>query len=593
MPLQDIPIKPGIYTISTPRGAEGRWKSGNHVRFWKGIVQKLGGWVVFASDTLFRGKARGVADWQSLALQKLIALGTHLKLYTWTGGQFIDITPLRTSGTLGTNPVTTTIHSALVSIAHTAHALAVGDYVHFSGATAVGGITVSGEYAVTSVTNADVYVITHSVAASSSATGGGMAVTYDYEIHVGNEDSIVGLGYGAGLYGVGTYGTPRTSSTLLAMARTWSLDNWGEDLIANPRGGAIYVWDTSVGLSGNRATLISGAPASAKAIFVSPENRHLVVLGAHDGSNDDPMLIRWSSTEDYTDFTPTALNTAGDKRLDRGNEIYCRVKLDTETLIFTDAAIYTMVFEGPPYVFSFDHKGSNGGIASPNAATEWNGIVYWMADKNFYLYDGQIRTLDCEVLNHVFDSINWLQRAKIWAGVNRKYGEVWWLYCSASSIECDVYVVYNTVERHWSVGTLARTLFVGDSDTFDQPFAAGTNGKLYSHENGVDDDTTPLDWSLESGDLDIGDGEYLMRIKKYVPDFLRIAGAVSLVLKGKKYPQSTRTLLSAAQTIRSDTEYVNPKLKARQIAIALSASGAANDFAMGRQRMQLVPHGKQ
>lgn len=591
MPLRDLNILPGLYTINTDRGAVGRWKDGNHVRFWHGLPQKIGGWTISVGSNTFSGKARAAIDWQSLAVEKIIGLGTNLKLYAWIGATFSDITPLRDSGTLGADPFAMVNTSTTVTVSDVAHGNLAGDYVHYSGATAAGGITIDGEYTVVTVPNADSYTITHSAAATSTVSGGGAAVAYKYEIHVGAADSVVGLGYGAGTYGSSTYGTPRLVSNFLSMARIWSLDNWGEDLIACPRGGGIYAWDTSVGI-GSRSAVISGAPTTAKAILVSSENRHLIALGAHDGSADDPLLIRWCDSEDYTAWTASVTNTAGDKRLDSGNEIYCGIKTTKETLIFTDAALYTMSFDGPPYTFGFNYIGQTGGLASPNAAKELDGRVPWMGNGNFYIYDGSIKVLPCDVLNHVFDDINWVQRAKIFAGANRKYGEVWWLYCTATATECDVYVIYNMIENHWSYGTLSRTLIIGDSDTFENPYAAGTDGNFYDHESGADDNISALVSTLESGDVDIGEGEYLMQVRKVVPDFVSLTGSVSLTLNGKKYPGSSETLASTAQTITSTTKFVNPRLRARQVSVSLSTSAIGDDWRMGTLRLDIKPHGK-
>ena len=591
MALKDILIAPGIYTINTARGAINRWKSGNKVRFWQGLPQKIGGWAKSGSTT-FLGKARGVVDWQSLAVQKIIGLGTHLKLYVKIGSTYSDITPLRESGTLGTDPFAMTNTSTTVTVTDTSHGNLVGDYVHFAGASAAAGITVDGEYTVVTVPNDNSYTITHSSAATSTTSGGGAAVTYQYEIHIGAVDSIAGTGWGAGGWGESTWGTARSVSDFLALARIWSLDTWGEDLIACPRNGGIYRWDTSTGV-GTRAAVISGAPTTARAVFVSTENRHLVALGAHDGSADDPLLIRWCSSEDYTTWTATATNTAGDKRLDSGNEIYCGVKTAKEHLIYTDAALYIMSFDGPPYTFGFSYVGPNGGLAGPNAAKEMDGKVYWMGKGNFYVYDGTIRVLPCEVLNHVFDDINTVQYAKVFSGSNREFSEIWWLYCTAAATECDVYVIYNTVENHWSVGTLARTVFVGDSDTFSTPYAAGTDGYIYDHEFGVDDDANgAMSVSLASGDIDIGDGEYMMQVTRAVPDFVTLTGSVSMTLNGKEYPGSSETVSSEAQTITSTTKYVNPRVRARQISISLSSSAVSDNWRMGTIRLNLVAHGK-
>lgn len=592
MTLKSLPIAPGLYTINTARGAEGRWKDGNHVRFLQGLPQKIGGWTKVISSNSFSGKARGVVDWQTLSIQKIIGLGTHLKLYAWIGGVFSDITPIRESGTLGVDPFAVTDTSTTVVVTDAGHGLSVGDYAHFSGATAGGGITINGEYAVVTVPTNGSYTITHSAAATSTdATTGGAAVAYSYEIPIGNGDSVPGLGWGVGAWGASTWGTARAVSNILNMARMWSLQNWGEDLIACPRGGGIYVWDASTGV-GTRAVVVTNAPTTAKAILMSSENRHLIALGAHDGVNSDPLLIRWCDSEDYTAWTPSVTNTAGDKRLDIGNEIYCGVKTSKETVIFTDSALFSMTFDGPPYTFGFTYLGLNGGIAGPNAAHEIDGRVFWMGKGNFYVYDGTIKTLLCEVLNHVFDDINWTQRAKVFAGANRQYNEIWWLYCTEGSTECDVYVAYNTVENHWTYGTLARTLIVGDSDTFPTPYAAGTNGSLYDHESGVDDDAIALESSLASGDVDIGDGEYLMQVKKVVPDFVTLAGSVSLTLNGKKYPGSSETIASTAQTITSTTKFVNPRLKARQVSISLVTTAVGDDWRMGTLRLDIKPHGK-
>lgn len=592
MPVKDIHLKPGLYTIDTPRGAEGRWKDGDHVRWWQGLPQKIGGWIKVISSANFVGNARSVVDWHSLAFKKLIAFGTYVKLYVWEDGTLVDITPVRDSGTLANNPITTLIGTKIVTIRDVAHGTLVGDYVNFSGATAVGGLTVLGDYTVTTVVDVDNYTITHASTASSSATGGGAAVTYRYEINIGTASSVSGRGFGAGPFGMGTFGTPRTLSNILIGARTWTLDNWGEDLIANPTNLGIYVWDTSVGFTSNPATLITQAPSSAKAIFVSSENRHLVALGAHDGVNDNPMLIRWCSSEDYTDWTPTLLNTAGDKQLDQGNELLCAVKTKGETLIYSNSTLYSMTFDGPPYVFGFQVRGANGGIAGANAAKEFGGFVYWMADRNFMIYNGYIRVLDCEVLNHVFDDINWAQKAKVFAGANRRFAEVWWLYPSANSDECNRYVVYNTKENHWTFGTLDRTVFVGDSNTFAEPYGMGIDGHLYTHEAGTDDDTAALPSRLESGDIDLGEGESFMHIKKYIPDFVTLEGSMEVGFIGRNYPQSNETVESGPHTFSDGTLFANPRIRARQVALTFNTFNVGDNWRMGKPRIELIPHGK-
>jgi len=369
--------------------------------------------------------------------------------------------------------------------------------------------------------------------------------------------------------------------------------------VACPRDGAIYVWDTSVGTS-TRAAVISGAPASAKLVMVSPENRHLIAFGAHNGSYLDPLLIRWSTSEDYTDFVPDNSDSAGQKRLDSGNEILTAIKGRKEMQVFTDADLWAMAFIGPPNTFSFDRIGQNGGIRGPNAAIEVHGVTYWMGEKDFFYYDGSIKVLPCDVHPTVFGKAadgysgsNLVQRNKTYAAFNRAFGEVWWLYCSEAETEVDRYVAFNVEEKTWTFGTLARTAFVGDSDIFLVPYATGTNGYIYDHETGDDDDTAAMTASLESGDVEIGEGGMLMIVTAIIPDFKRLTGNVSMRLQAKKYPHSSSYESDSGNlTVNSATKFVNPRVKGRQVTLSLSSSAVGDSWRMGTNRVGLKPYGK-
>jgi hypothetical protein len=590
MGLKDLNIAPGLSTVNTTRGSRARWINANWVRWWQGLPEKIGGYTRNGSNT-FLGKCRGAIDWISLTLAKYIALGTHLKLYIWDSGTFYDITPIRSTGTYGNDPFAVLISSTTVTVTHVAHGAQDGAYVTIAAATAGGGITISGEYQLTYV-DANTYTITHSTPATSTdTTTGGAAATFAYQINPGVAASIAGYGWGAGTYGASVWGTARPTSVVLAMARTWSLDTWGEDLIANPRGGGIYAWDTSVG-TGTRATVVTNAPSTAKAIMVSEENRILVAFGAHDGSADDPMLVRWSDSENYTVWTPDEDNVAGEKRLDGGTEIYCPVKTKSGTLVFTDASLWLMTFDGPPYTFGWDRKGLNGGIRSPNAAKSVKDITYWMAAKNFYRYNGAVQVLPCDVLNHVMENINSDQSALVYAGANKNFGEVWWLYPSASASECDRYVLYNTIEGTWSFGTLARTVIVGDSTVFSNAYATGADGYLYDHEYGVDGNGAAIDTYLESGGIEIGEGEMLMHIAKLVPDFARLTGTIAATLRAKKYPQSQSSRTKGPYSITSTTKFIKPRMRGRQVELSLEINEVGGDFRMGTLRVDVREHGK-
>ena len=592
LPLRDLQILPGLFDLKTARGVVGRWKTGNKIRFHNGMPQKIGGWRKSGSTT-FTGICRNLIDWLSLNLVQYIALATHLKLYVRSGLTYSDITPIRSSGTYANDPFAVVNLSTTVTVTHTSHGALLDDYVTIAGASAGGGITVDGEYQIQSIVDANTYTITHgSAATSTDATTGGAAATYAYQINVGKENSVYGLGWGVGPYGASTYGTARSVSSFLQGARTWSMDLWGEDLIACPRGGGVYVWDTSVG-TGTRAAVISGAPTTAKAILVSPENKHLVVLGAHDGSASDPLLIRWSSSEDYTSWTAASTNTAGNKRLNTGNEILCGIKARKEILVFTDSNLWAMTWLGTTSpVFGFEDLGEHGGLRGPNAAIEINGRTYWMGEKDFFTFDGGMRRIACDVWHTIFDDINHVQKAKVHAAYVRRFGEIWWFYCSASSSEIDRYVSFNPEKGWWSYGTMARTAYIGDSDLIQTPYAAGTDGYLYDHESGTDDDTSGMTVTLDSGDIDIGDGDAMMFVNALVPDFRILTGSITLTLKGKRYPHQSAYSSSTAVTMTSATELVNPRLKARQISLSFSSSVAGDHWEMGTFRIGTKPYGR-
>ena len=589
--LKSLRIAPGMFTNTTDREAVGRWVDGNKVRFVHGLPEKLGGWAKAGANT-FNGKARALVDWQTLARVKWIGVGTHTKLYVYSvAGTYSDITPIASSGTLGADPIDTTNLSTSVNISHTAHGRAVGDAVIFSGATATGGITISGEYTVTTVVDADNYTITHSAAATSTATGGGAGVGYTYLLAIGADSSIFGYGYGADTFGSSTYGDARTVSSILTFLRTWSLDIWGDDLIANPRAGAIYLWDESVGV-GTRAAAIAGTPTTGYGIFVSEEDKRLVVLGAHNGSASDPMLLRWSDDEDYATFTASPSVAAGQKRFTIGNELLCRMKVAGGSLIHSDAYAWLMRSIGPPFYYAFDPIGDNGGLMGPNAGIDVDGKAFWMGEHNFYFYDGAISILPCEVWPTVFENINRVQKFKVFAGFNKIQREVWWLYPSESTEECDRYVLYNIDERTWSFGTIARTAYLGDSKLFSAPFAAGTNGYLYDHEFGTDDDGAGMDVSLESGGIEIGEGDSLMHIGKAIPDFKTLNGFVDVTLTGKEYPQSSDSVTSGPFAVASTTEYINPRMRARQVSVLLESDAVGDHWRFARIRLELRPHGR-
>jgi hypothetical protein len=431
--LIDLPIGPGVYTEQTERGAVGQWKAADKVRFRKGLAEKIGGWVRLQPQ--FFGIARRLKDWTSLDARTWTAIGTDKKLYLWQDETLYDITPLRDSGVL-TAPFDTTLGSSIVNVNHINHGVQVGDFVRFSGAIAGGGITVDGEYTVASVVDQDNYTIVDDETATSTANNTGGTPSYEYDISTGTESVISATGWNAGGYGTDRsgYNTPLVSgfNALLVPIRTWTLDNWGEDLLACPRGGKIYWWDRTEGATSRAVALGGDAPQTNEGVIISQRDRHVIALGAYDFFNDrtDPLLIRWSSTEDLNDWIPTSTNTAGDLRLYSGSKIVAGVRSRLELVIFTDVSVHTLPFVGGFDVFGLNIVGENVSILGPNCAVSVDSRVFFMAEADFYMYDGIVRVLPCDVRNFVYQNLNVQQKDKIYGGLNREFNEVWWFYPS-------------------------------------------------------------------------------------------------------------------------------------------------------------------
>lgn len=586
MSLQPVRLQPGIYKEDSEleAGSFARWTDGNRVRFWKGKPQPIGGWQKTGVNQ-FDGIARGMRPFTSLDDITYLAVGTHTRLYIWYGGTYYNITPLDFDDDL-TDPFSTTDTETTIDVAHTGHGRKVGDTVMYSGASAVGGVTIDGAYTVTAVTDADNYQIEHTSAATSTAGPGGGTVATTYELTIGAEDALFGFGYGAGTWGAGSWSTPRTGSILTNYPRTWSMDGWGEDLIVNPFRGGIYAWDTSGG-TGARAAVITNAPTTCRAIMTSNEARHLIAFGAHDGSADDALNIRWCDSEDYTDWTATSTNTAGSKRLQGGSEIRLPLRARGEIAILTDYGLHTMRFIGGNTRFAFDDKGSDVGVISTKAGVAYRGVPYWMGAEHFYGYNGLIEEVPCDVHKYVFEDINLDQASKVFAGINNKFSEVTWWYPSADSDEIDRYVSYNVRERHWSIGELDRTSWIDDQQ-FSTPLAPGPDGYLYAHETGRNAEAAGIGAHIESGFGQMGNGDNLMLLRRLVPDFDDIEGTIDLYVAGRRLPKGTETE-KGPFTVTPTTEQLFPRLSGRQHQLRIEATDADSYFRLGGIRADLRP----
>ena len=621
MPLQKLVFRPGINREGTAYDNEGGWFDCNLVRFRKGRPEKFGGWEKLSAET-YLGTARALHGWISLAGTKYLGIGTHLKYYIESGTVFNDITPIRSTTSAGDVTFSATNGDATITVTDTGHGAVKNDFVTFSGASSLGGnitaAVLNQEYQIATIVNDNSFTIEakdtsgSTVTANSSDSGnGGSSVVGTYQINVGLDVYIPGTGWGIDGWGAGSFGS---SSSLDSnnQLRIWTHDNFGEDLIINARAGGIYKWTENNGVSTRAVELssISGAnlvPTKGLQVMTSEKDRHLIVLGADPilGSSRtgvvDPMLIAFSDQENDLDFEPLTTNTAGSLRLSSGSAIIGGVKSRQEMLIWTDTALYSMQFIGPPFTFGINLINEGVGLVGPKAAVTAPQGVYWMSYNNFYVYNGSVQHLPCSVHNYVFNDINLTQSFKIHAFTIADKNEVGWFYCSQSSTEIDRYVIYNYAENLWFYGQLVRTAWL-DAGIENYPRAVG-NSYLFRQEIGFNDDGSPMTGVfIESSDMDIGDGEQFSFIKRIIPDYKFIQddnnGNVNIVLKTRNFPGDSLTTNSTS-AVTSSTQQVFVRSRSRQMALRFeSDDDATNDgnlsigWRLGATRVDIKPDGK-
>ncbi len=551
-------------------------------------------------QTCFLGFARALHDWVDLDGERWLAIGTDVKLYLVNQGTLFDITPLRQTGIL-TDPFDTVLGDQTVTVNDVAHGGAVGNFVRFSGASIVGGLDLNDEFQIGAVIDANSYTIEAAFPATATASGGG-TVLFEYDIDVGAAGNVTVQGWGTGPYGAGLYGFGSTVTGIAVALRIWSLDNFGEDLLAAPSAGALFHWDLSLGTT-SRAVLVEEAPATIQWMLVSPEARHVIAFGAGTGNavapgEPDKLLIRWSSSENFQDWVPTSINTAGDLRLDKGSAIVTAVESRGDIIIMTDESLHAMQFIGGGLVFSLRHLGQSVAIIGPNAGVDVNGIVFFMGEDDFLIYDGVLRVLDCDVRNEVFDDINGPQGFKVFASVNKLFTEVWWLYPDANSETNTRYVKFNYKDLVWDFGTIERTAFHDSSAFLLAPYAT-QGGKLFLHETGVDDSDEDgvlhaMNSFVESYDAEIEPGgQHIMHISSMIPDFKNLVGSIDLILTGRQYPQDpTDEVTKGPFTILPTTNRIDMRMRARQISYRIESNALGDDWRMGTWRANVRPHGR-
>jgi len=614
MPLKKLLLKSGVNRENTRYTSEGGWYECDKIRFRQGTPEKIGGWQRISATT-FQGVCRSLWNWVTLGSQNLIAVGTNLKYYIENGGAYNDITPLRATVTL-TDPFETTSGSPIVVVTDAAGGFVDGDFVTYSGASAVGGLTLNGEYQITLTTTANEYTIDAGSAASSSATGGG-TVTAAYQINIGTAFAIPLTGWGASSWGSGTWGVGSTSTESI---RLWSQSNFGEDLVFGPRNGPIYYWDATSGLTSRGVELstlggASNVPTSQKLIEISDINRFVFAFGANEfgAATVNPMLVRWSDQGSVVDWTPSVTSQAGFLTLSRGTEIIASKQARQEVLVWTDAALYSMQYVGAPVVWSAQLVGENISTASQNCVAYANGVAYWMGKDKFYKYDGRTQPLRCDLRKFIFNDFNDQQYDQVFAGTNESYHEVWWFYCSTDQTNIDRYVVYNYLEDIWYYGTMARTAWL-DSGLRGNPLAATYSYNLVNHEEGVDDNenatTAPIHAYVASAEFDLEDGHQFAFIWRILPD-IRFDGSTT------GSPSATMTLLPLANSgsgynsptsqggsnsraitrtavlpVEEYTGQIYTRVRGRQLAIKVESDGEGVTWQLGAPRIDMRPDGR-
>jgi len=614
--IQAIKLKPGINREGTRYTTEGGYYDGDKIRFRQGTPEKIGGWAQISTSN-FEGVCRSLHNWVTLGGQNLIGVGTHLKFYVENIGSYFDITPLRATNAL-TNPFATTSGSAVVTVTDSNSGYQNGDYVTFSNATAVGGLTLNGEFVVSLsvTTTAGTYTITAASNASSSATGGG-SVSAGYQINVGNPFAIPITGWGAGSWSQGPWNTGESSTTAI---RFWSQSNFGEDLVFGNDGGSIYYWDATGNVNTRAVELstrsgASDVPILQNLILVSDISRFVFCFGTNEiGSNSiDPTLVRWSDQEDAANWTPSAINQAGSLRLSRGTKIVAASQARQEVLVWTDSSLYSLQYVGAPAVWAATLVGENISISSQNAVSYANGVAYWMGKDKFYMYDGRTQPLKCDVRKYIFNDFNVAQYSQVFSGTNESFHEIWWFYCSAGETNIDKYVIYNYLDKIWYYGTLARTAWI-DSGLRDTPLAATYDLNLVDHETGIDDNqsssTAAITAFIVSSDFDIGDGDRFSLVNRVVPDVSFDGSTASnpaatltlnaLANSGSGYnsPASeggasnaavTRTAVSPVEVF---TGLINVRVRGRQLSMRFESSATGVTWQLGTPRLDIRPDGR-
>jgi len=506
---------------------------------------------------------------------------------------------------VGLSKITATGGNALVTVScASAHGGVANDFVVFqntsidSVAATIGGnlnLTKSAaggpEFSIVSVNGTQVIV---SAAANASASGD---VTSSLNMTALIYKQTDGGGTGRAW---DTEASADATDLALDIAQ-WSMDNWGEDVLLNRRGSNIFYFETALSTTPTRATTVTTSPVSVNSLIVSPNDRHVVALGANEFSPTatvsgtfNPMVVRWSDQDNRTNWVPSVSSTAGEVVLTDGTRIVGAVRSKNAINIWTDNSLWLMEFAGPPFTFKFQQAGTNCGLIGPHAGIDYNGVTYWMGFDNFYANTGQVEVLDCTVRRFVFDRLNTTYYDKVYTGINSEFKEIIWLYVSDTATECDSYVVFSPEENYWVYGNTFFTTF-RDREIFGNTITTGattTGNFLFNNEPaGVfDGDGETLISFVESADFDVDDGNAIMYMSRIIPDFDLSTGKIKLHLTSKQFPESTESITKEFD-ITNTTNKVDFRARGRQAKIRVSCDSNNASWRWGSVRLALQGDG--
>lgn len=553
-----------------------------------------------------------------------------------SGTTLVGVTRGIRGTTAATHSISAPVKSATIQVTQTSNGVVNGDFVTFSGAASLGGnmtaAVLNQEYQVTGVLSADVYTIsartvstipsivvngalvpTYVFSTAADSGTGGASTVGTYQISSGLDTSVSGTGWGAGPWSRGGWGSAADTTVPGAQLRLWSHDNYGENLIFNVRDGGVYYWDKDLSFSrGVPIYTISGAqsaPRLAKQVMISDNDRHVIAFGCDDEFNPgvmDPLLVRFSSQENFLEWRTLPNTTAGSLRIGSGSTVVQAVETKQQILIFTDSSLHSMQYLGPPFTFGINMLSDSISIAGPNAAIAAGESVFWMGQGEFYAYNGVVSQLPTDVKDYVFSNINVNQLDKVYAGVNPNFGEVWWFYPSAESNENDRYVIYNYQQNIWYIGTMVRTAWT-HRNTGIYPIACGTDGYVYVHESGNDDGSTyppsAIDAYVESSGQDIGDGDQFAFMWRMIPDitFRNSTGSPLAIftIKASNFPgadfsQSDSRVVAKTSSIPVEqfTNQVYIRIRGRSFAFRVESSDLGSAWRVGIPRIDVRTDGR-